>query len=291
MALVLAVSRRRDGLKAALDPLRRLAVIGVITAAIASTTWLPFLLRAAHEPVSNTGSAYHYLPADGAELTFPMLKFTLLGALCLLGTLLLVVRARSSARPRIWRQSRRAASRPTRAATCSASAWCCTAWPPASCPSAGPTPWPFSCHWRWTRLGRRASSVRDEPLREAFWDDVLDFLTDEFVAAVAELLFRLHIQQDDGPILIHDYHGVRGGFQQAVVSRLHLHEVPISYGIGWEGHNRECIAGVRCGRHNRRDRWFHSVSKEGELCKTVTVQFLAQAPLRLCKIEDRTNML
>jgi galactan 5-O-arabinofuranosyltransferase len=98
MALALAVSRRRDGPKAALDPLRRLAVIGVITVAIASTTWLPFLLRAAHDPVSNTGSAYHYLPADGAELTFPMLKFTLLGALCLLGTLWLVVRARSSVR-------------------------------------------------------------------------------------------------------------------------------------------------------------------------------------------------
>jgi len=98
MALALAAARRRDGLKAALDPLLRLAVIGVITAAIASTTWLPFLLRAAHDPVSNTGSAYHYLPADGAELTFPMLKFTLLGALCLLGTLWLVVRARSSVR-------------------------------------------------------------------------------------------------------------------------------------------------------------------------------------------------
>jgi galactan 5-O-arabinofuranosyltransferase len=98
MAVALSAARRHDGLKAALDPLRRLAVIGVITVAIASTTWLPFLLRAAHDPVSNTGSAYHYLPADGAELTFPMLKFTLLGALCLLGTLWLVVRARSSVR-------------------------------------------------------------------------------------------------------------------------------------------------------------------------------------------------
>jgi galactan 5-O-arabinofuranosyltransferase len=98
MAVALAVSHRREGLKAALDPLRRLAVIGVITAAIASTTWLPFLLRAAHDPISNTGSAYHYLPADGAELTFPMLKFTLLGSLCLLGTLWLVIRARSSVR-------------------------------------------------------------------------------------------------------------------------------------------------------------------------------------------------
>jgi galactan 5-O-arabinofuranosyltransferase len=50
------------------------------------------------DPVSNTGSAFHYLPADGAELTFPMLKFTLLGALCMLGTLWLVVRLRSSVR-------------------------------------------------------------------------------------------------------------------------------------------------------------------------------------------------
>ncbi len=94
MALLLAASRWRDGIKAALDPLRRLAVIAVVAAAIASATWLPFLLRAAHDPVSNTGSASHYLPADGAELTFPMLKFTLLGALCMLGTLWLVVRAR-----------------------------------------------------------------------------------------------------------------------------------------------------------------------------------------------------
>ena len=48
--------------------------------------------------MSDTGSAQHYLPADGAELTFPMLQFSLLGALCMLGTLWLVVRARSSVR-------------------------------------------------------------------------------------------------------------------------------------------------------------------------------------------------
>jgi galactan 5-O-arabinofuranosyltransferase len=98
MASALTASRRREGLKVALDPLVRLVVIGAIAAAIAATTWLPFLLRAAHDPVSNTGSAFHYLPADGAELTFPMLQFTLLGALCMLGTLWLVVRARSSVR-------------------------------------------------------------------------------------------------------------------------------------------------------------------------------------------------
>jgi galactan 5-O-arabinofuranosyltransferase len=59
---------------------------------------LPFALRALHSPVSNSGSALHYLPADGAELTFPMLQFSLLGAICLLGALWLVVRTRSSVR-------------------------------------------------------------------------------------------------------------------------------------------------------------------------------------------------
>ena len=99
MGLLLAGSRwRRDGFKAALDPLRRLAVIAAIAAAIGATTWLPFLLRAAGNPVSNTGSAQHYLPADGAELTFPMLQFSLLGAVCMVGTVWLVVRARTSVR-------------------------------------------------------------------------------------------------------------------------------------------------------------------------------------------------
>jgi galactan 5-O-arabinofuranosyltransferase len=99
MALALAAARwRRAGFKAALDPLRRLAVIAIVATPIAATTWLPFLIRASRSPVSNTGSAYHYLPADGAELTFPMLQFSLLGAVCMLGTLWLVVRAPTSVR-------------------------------------------------------------------------------------------------------------------------------------------------------------------------------------------------
>lgn len=94
MALLLVASRWRHGIRAAAEPLGRLAVITVIAAAIAATTWLPFLLRATRDPVSDTGSAQHYLPADGAELSFPMLQFTLLGALCMLGMLWLVVRVR-----------------------------------------------------------------------------------------------------------------------------------------------------------------------------------------------------
>lgn len=99
MGLLLAVTRwRRDGAKAALEPVRRLAVVAVIAVAVGCTTWLPFALRAVHSPISNTGSANHYLPADGAVLTFPMLQFSLLGAACLIGTLWLVLRAGSSVR-------------------------------------------------------------------------------------------------------------------------------------------------------------------------------------------------
>lgn len=92
MALLLAAIRRR------FDPLARLAVIGLIAAAIASITWTPYLRQALHHPAGETRSAFHYLPGDGAELSFPMLQFTLLGALCLLGTLWLVVRATKSTR-------------------------------------------------------------------------------------------------------------------------------------------------------------------------------------------------
>jgi len=100
MALVLAASRAasRAPVRAILDPLVRLTVIGVTAAAIASITWTPYLLKALGSPTGDTGSARHYLPGDGAELSFPMLQFTLLGALCLLGTLWLVVRARTSVR-------------------------------------------------------------------------------------------------------------------------------------------------------------------------------------------------
>ncbi|WP_371746922.1 galactan 5-O-arabinofuranosyltransferase [Mycolicibacterium sp. YH-1] len=92
MALVLTVARR------SLEPLLRLLVIAAISAAM----WLiglgPWLLAALKGTPSDSGTAMHYLPADGAQLTFPMLSFTLLGALCMLGTLWLVAYARSSTR-------------------------------------------------------------------------------------------------------------------------------------------------------------------------------------------------
>ncbi|HQE15640.1 MAG TPA: galactan 5-O-arabinofuranosyltransferase [Mycobacterium sp.] len=90
MAVIAAVAARRVG------PMLRMAVIAVLSAAVAAITWLPFLVRAARSPLADTGVAQHYLPGDGAVLTFPMLQFSLLGALCMLGTIWLVWRGVTS---------------------------------------------------------------------------------------------------------------------------------------------------------------------------------------------------
>ena len=84
---------------AALEPLLRLAVIAVIAGADRADRLaaVPAGRDQRHRPPT-PARAQHYLPLDGAQLTFPMLQFTLLGALCMLGTLWLVVRARSSTR-------------------------------------------------------------------------------------------------------------------------------------------------------------------------------------------------
>ncbi|SEH57705.1 galactan 5-O-arabinofuranosyltransferase [Mycolicibacterium rutilum] len=92
MAVLLAAARRQLG------PLLRLAVIAVISVAMWLVGLGPWLLAAARGQPADSGTAQHYLPSDGAQLEFPMLHPTLLGALCMLGTLWLVWRARSSTR-------------------------------------------------------------------------------------------------------------------------------------------------------------------------------------------------
>jgi galactan 5-O-arabinofuranosyltransferase len=92
MALLLTTARRR------VEPLLRLLVIAVISGAIALLGWGPYLVAAINGEPADSGTAQHYLPTAGAQLEFPMLHFTLLGALCMVGALWLVVRARSSTR-------------------------------------------------------------------------------------------------------------------------------------------------------------------------------------------------
>jgi galactan 5-O-arabinofuranosyltransferase len=92
MAVLVAVARRRA------EPLLRLVVIAVIGGAIALIGWGPYLIAAINGEPADSGTAQHYLPSAGAQLEFPMLHFTLLGALCMVGTLWLVVRCRTSTR-------------------------------------------------------------------------------------------------------------------------------------------------------------------------------------------------
>jgi galactan 5-O-arabinofuranosyltransferase len=92
MALLATVTHRSWA------PLLRLIVIAVISGALALIGWAPYLLAAAKGAPADSGTAQHYLPSDGAQLTFPMLDLTLLGGLCMVGTLWLVVRARTSTR-------------------------------------------------------------------------------------------------------------------------------------------------------------------------------------------------
>jgi galactan 5-O-arabinofuranosyltransferase len=93
MAVVLAVARRR------VEPLLRLLVIAVISGALwLAGYWGAYLAAAIRGRPAESGTAQHYLPSAGAQLEFPMLHFTLLGALCMLGTLWLVWRARTSTR-------------------------------------------------------------------------------------------------------------------------------------------------------------------------------------------------
>ncbi|UGT52778.1 galactan 5-O-arabinofuranosyltransferase [Nocardia asteroides] len=84
--------------RAAIGPLVKLVVIGAISGVLALVVWAPYVLEQLSGPELPSGNAFHYLPQSGAELAFPMLEFSLRGALCLLGVIWLVVRAGSSRR-------------------------------------------------------------------------------------------------------------------------------------------------------------------------------------------------
>ncbi|WP_051022015.1 arabinofuranosyltransferase [Nocardia pneumoniae] len=84
--------------RAAVPPLVRLVVIGVIAGVVALVVWAPYLAKALRTTTASSGTALHYLPEGGSQLPLPMFDFSLLGALCLIGTVWLVLRAASSRR-------------------------------------------------------------------------------------------------------------------------------------------------------------------------------------------------
>lgn len=100
MAVVSAGMRYRErrSFTALVDPALRLAAIAGIAGLLALVVWAPYLRASLTGSTAESGTALHYLPDSGAELPFPMARFTLLGALCLVGTIWIVVRAKDSRR-------------------------------------------------------------------------------------------------------------------------------------------------------------------------------------------------
>ncbi|MGA9873508.1 MAG: galactan 5-O-arabinofuranosyltransferase [Rhodococcus sp. (in: high G+C Gram-positive bacteria)] len=100
MAVVSAVLevRARGTWRAAIPVAVRLIAIAVISGLIALTVWLPYLVDSLTGAPATSGTALHYLPEAGATLPVPMFEFSLLGALCMAGTLWLAVRCATSRR-------------------------------------------------------------------------------------------------------------------------------------------------------------------------------------------------
>lgn len=71
----------------------RLVPIGVISGAIALLVWAPFLLAGG---LAESGMAQHYLPKNSAFLPLPMTEASVFGALCLIGTVWLIMRCRAN---------------------------------------------------------------------------------------------------------------------------------------------------------------------------------------------------
>lgn len=99
MALIAGgVAVRANGIRAAIDPLLRLVAIAAIAGVGALLVWTPFLLALRTHSLAGSGTATHYLPESGATLPLPMFDASLVGLLCLLGTVWLIGRAASSRR-------------------------------------------------------------------------------------------------------------------------------------------------------------------------------------------------
>src|ERR1700682_4870763 len=63
------------------------------------------------------------------------------------------------------------------------------------------------------RVSGSSGTIGDQPLREAFRNDVLHLLPYQFIAAVSELFLRLYIQKNDFSTLVHYNHRIRGCLQ------------------------------------------------------------------------------
>ncbi|MGL4305266.1 MAG: galactan 5-O-arabinofuranosyltransferase [Mycobacteriaceae bacterium] len=94
--LTITARRRRHGWGAVKEPLLRLILIAALSSVLALSVWGPYLLAALRRTPASSGTALHYLPESGSLLPFPMLHFTLVGMLCMAGTIWILVRSYTS---------------------------------------------------------------------------------------------------------------------------------------------------------------------------------------------------
>ena len=67
--------------------------------------------------------------------------------------------------------------------------------------------------------------VSNQSFRKTYRNNVRNLLTEQFVAAVAELLLRLDVQQNNLAALVYHHHRIRGRFQQPTIAAFHLRQV------------------------------------------------------------------
>jgi len=89
------LERRARGNAAGVRVLARIGVVAVIAIAIALLVWAPYVVEL-FGGQKTTNAAQRYLPPYGATFLFPMTAPTVVGALSLIGTVWMVVRARTS---------------------------------------------------------------------------------------------------------------------------------------------------------------------------------------------------
>ena len=119
------------------------------------------------------------------------------------------------------------------------------------------------------RIRRRSKAIRDQPFRKTVRNDVGHLLTQQFVAAISELLFRLEVQQNDLAALVHHHHCVRRGLEHflellfSLAALVHRGLELVAAGLAL----RELLS-IRAARDNNGDHCQHDDEGEsGEIDK------------------------
>ncbi|OZG29019.1 arabinofuranosyltransferase [Williamsia sp. 1138] len=73
----------------------RLAAMAVVAGLVAMIVWAPYLWARLQNKPASGGTAEHYLPSSGAVLPTPMLHWSLIGALTMVGLIWIVLRFRT----------------------------------------------------------------------------------------------------------------------------------------------------------------------------------------------------